>query len=112
MSTNTKWFVVLHDGHTNEALARELAQASLAMEGETEIEVNGKKTRAWELPHRYVTQLKHNRKVFGLRYTVYVQEGNGQVRQWKLDAVGTRRTSRKYVAAQNKLKQLADRKRT
>lgn len=103
----TIWYVVPLDGGTNEALARELAQAGLVTESETEITITElkkeKRVRAWQIPHQFVTLLARSAGQHGFKYAVYVREGNGMARKWNLQRRGKLRRSKKYRAARGAL---------
>ena len=103
----THWYVYT-DAFTNESLARELAQAGITEESATEVLYDERKIRVWDVPFRFATMLKKNRKTFPFAFTIFVQEGGGEVRKWNLQRqrkLGRRNPLRETARALELLKE-------
>ena len=83
----TRWYLYT-DAFTNESLAHELAQAGITEESETEVLYDERKIRVWDVPFHFANLLKKNRKTFPFAFTIFVQNGEGEVRKWNLQRQG------------------------
>ncbi len=77
------WYIEPLDEHTNEVIARELAQECDAPERGRRCS-DGKPHDLWRCRHILIERLRASRKRFNLRFRAYGQKGNGPIREWKL----------------------------
>ncbi len=75
------WYVWTDDAHTNEVIARSIADPSSFC---SELELSGMESpqSAWKCDHMFITALRKSAKTLNLKFTVFVQDGRGPIRLW------------------------------
>ncbi len=80
---NATWYVFPLDKGTNEVIARQLSEDDACHD---QLCNDGKKRNLWRCDHPFVAFLKRSSLGGGLRFMVFVREGQyGQIRPWKLE---------------------------
>ncbi len=83
MSERTyKWYVEPMGSYTNRNIWIELLKEENASQKEVVIEGKMRKRNVWECEYNLITKLVRSNS--GFAFNVYVQEGNGVIRPWKL----------------------------
>lgn len=101
----TQWY--LHtDAFTNEALVRELDQAGITEESESEVSYEGRRLRVWQIPFHFVALLEKNRVTFPFSFTILVREGSGKVRRWGLQGRSKLSRHKKITGMRGRIKRL------
>ncbi len=70
------WYLCPKDDHTNEVFARSLPEEDSI---QSQLCSDRKKRSLWRCDYQFVNRIKGSAT---LRYEVFVQEGNGQIRPW------------------------------
>jgi len=87
------WYVEPQSTHTNMVLSQQLVEEH-CLEGK--ICDDGEPHNLWECPdHEFVSRLERDRYDQGIDFTIFVQEGEGEIRKWGFQPK-TKRTRRKY----------------
>ena len=78
-----RWYVQPDDSHTNKTIANGLGNFGLYCEvAEGEQLVKGASTPMYEVTRGFINCLRKSRFSLGLSFTVFVQQGNGEIRPW------------------------------
>lgn len=72
------WYIYPKDDHTNEILSQNLPEENFT---KSVLCSDGERRPLWRCEHRFVERIKGSST---LQYTVFVQEGAGKIRPWKL----------------------------
>ena len=83
------WYLYPKDDHTNEVIATNLSGENFTQK---KLCSDGKERPLWECDYLFVGRIKGSTT---LKYEVFVQEGNGQIRPWRLPS----KKKHKLVAA-------------
>ena len=77
------WFIRPLDNHTNEVIFRELDALALSEESLNQVQVCEGKTiyNAIQIPTEMIDYLLKSRDQLGIRFKLYVREGNGKIRE-------------------------------
>jgi len=79
LGRNYTWFVKPLDAKTNDSIALYIPAEDFG-----EYEVDEEKVKMWRCKRETVRQFNASRKSHTLKFEIYVQEGNGQIRKWKI----------------------------
>lgn len=80
MRIKYQWFVEPLDSLTNETISRELTEEN-CLRGA--LCADGKKRNLWSCDYSLISKLRRSRKI-GLKFNVFVRQGGGKIRQFKL----------------------------
>ena len=76
-----RWFIQPLDSHTNQVLAAEITEENLRRDV---VCGDHKKRNLWQCEYPMVNYLMKSRSALKIRFRVFVQAGEGVVREWNL----------------------------
>jgi len=80
MAEKYRWFVEPLDSHTNEIIAKEVGEENLMKDAPC---ANNKKN-LWQCDYSIVAYLMRSCQKLQAKFRIFVQEGNGTIREWNL----------------------------